>query len=170
MTCASHSHHLGEHTSFLPALPASAPPLQPIPGCSQVACSSRLLSVCPHCFGSLAGPHCLSLMAFHYLTAAWFLYGVVQVSQHGLLFHTYLPCQPLSIKHLIFQKLPLVPWARGRLCHQSRGLLPSQLSLNPHCLYGSLGHLSVVHCVLFYLHFPNKTVKSFRIGAMPLLA
>lgn len=57
---------------------------------------------------------------------------------------------------------------------QGKTLSPDHWDLSllsfPSTLIVSMGHLSVVHCVMFYLSFPNKTEKSFRIGAMPLLA
>lgn len=42
------------------------------------------------------------------------------------------------------------PLGQGRLCHQTRGPLPSQLSLNTHCVYGSLGpcQLFIVSCFI----------------------
>lgn len=131
--------------------------LQPLPshlapGCSQVTRSSTLHSCCPHCFGSLAGSHCLPLMAFHYLAPVWFLCGVVQITRHGLLFqiHPLLQrpaarlssCLSSSIKYQTpHQKPPLVPWTRGGLQDPDHWAL-SHLSF-PVTLIVSVGHWGI---------------------------
>lgn len=146
--------------------------LQPLPSnlsprCSQLPCSSTLLSLCPHCFDTLtifapSQPPVASLNGFSLSGSS--LVSLCSSSNQPTLFvdsdisssslTSSCPfvqtCLSSSSKFQIpnFSENFSYLLGQGKTpVTRSLELLPLQLSHNTHCLYGSLGHLSIALCV-----------------------